>query len=252
MSYTTDLTVKDTRYLNKFYLDNFVFDKVNILDNPVDKLIKDKKKEILSNREKIDLAQEDCNNPNLSIVDNIRLQTELHHLELDQIGVKDELLALFEVKIIYAYKTLEINIKNLLVNFYEDKTISKIYQWDRLVEYFKLKNINIKNISGYNEADQLRIVNNYFKHSGNSIDSALKSITEFKNKEYLTFSECELFYNRVSASLTIFLTSLVKEINKDLYEFSANKISDLARQLALRMEKKEATELSEILLSYYE
>ena len=77
-------------------------------------------------------------------------------------------------------------------------------------------------------------------------------IEEFKDKDTLNYTDLELFYNRVKNSPNIFLTSLVSFVFQDIYTFTYDRISEMAKSLALRMDKKDAIEFSEELLKLYE
>lgn len=249
----------EQREMNKIGLDTFFHNKENILDYPVDKLIESLKIQITKayaeHNEWIELEEK---NP-----DRFReleeqanrtehtLYSQMYGYIQDAIYLEDELFALFEMKIIYAFKHLEINIKQLLFAAYQDNYINKQFKWDSIIQFLNSKNIVAKELNEYESINQLRIVNNSLKHSNKVIDQSLKNITEFKNKEALSYIELELFYNRIKKSPNIFLTSLASNVFKDVYSFTQERIFDIAQSFALRMDKKDAIEFSKELLKFY-
>jgi hypothetical protein len=180
------------------------------------------------------------------------LHSQMYGYIQDVIYLEDELFALFEMKIIYAFKHLEINIKQLLFAAYQDNYITRQFKWDAIIQFLNSKNIVAKELNGYDNINQLRNVNNSLKHSDKIIDQSIKNIEEFKDKENLNYTDLELFYNRVKKSPNIFLTSLVSFVFQDIYTFTYDRISEMAKSLALRMDKKDAIELSAELLKLYD
>lgn len=157
--------------------------------------------------------------------------------------IDDQLTALYEAKIIYSFKSLEIKIKSLLNIAYSDKLITKNHKWEGLIQFLKIKDIDITTIEGYKEVNELRSVNNNIKHNDTLTDSFLKGIKEFKGQKNFNYYNLDLFYLRVKDSPMIFLNALKSEIYKELYDFNNTKISNIAQSLALRMEKKDAEKL---------
>jgi hypothetical protein len=254
------LSVQAQRQLNQYNLDTFTHDKQNILDYPVDKLIQDLKKQVndtyVEHDKWIELEQ---NNPNRfkELDEKANLTGHSLHLQMysyiqDVIYLEDELFALFEMKVIYAFKHLEINIKQLLLAAYQENYINRQFKWDTIVSYLNSKNINAKELNDYNNINELRNVNNSLKHSDRVIDQSIKNIPEFKDKETLHYSDLEAFYNRVKNSPNFFLTSLISFVFKDLYAFPHERVSELAKSFATRMDKKDALQFVDELLKYYE
>lgn len=249
----------EIREMNKISLETFSFDKHNVLDFPIDKLIAEKKegiKQAYKNHQKwLDLLE---NEPDkFKNMDEVVQQTghSLHvqmHDEIVEVSyLEDELFALLEMKIIYSFKHLEINIKKLLTASYNDKSINKHYKWENLIEYLKMKNLDNTKIKGYKEINQLRILNNSLKHAGDFMNDDLNGIPEFKGKSVIQSEDIAKFYIRVENAPIIFLESLGNLIYNNLYEFDKSKIQEIAKSFALRMDKKDAGKLITELLSYY-
>jgi hypothetical protein len=248
------------RETNKIGLETFALNRYNILDRPVDSLI-EKLKEDLENeysehQKWIDIQD---NNPDkFEEISEIAEQTgnSIYTQMYDYIRtasyIEEELSTLFEMKIIYAFKHLEIEVKNLISASFNDKSIGKFSKWENLIQYLKSKDIDITELQDYKEVNQLRIVNNSLKHSNSQMDNNLKGIIEFKEIKSISFEILEKFYDRVKESSNAFLGSLSTAIYENLYEFDNEKIERIANSIVLRMDKNNADKLIEQLNQKYE
>lgn len=241
--------INEKRELNKMSLDSYVLDKQNVLDNPIDKIISDLGKKLKNNWKEHDewIKMEQENPEKYNDLNEIAQQTG-HSLEkqlfdyyIDNAYIEDEITALLEVKIIYAFKHFEINLKKLIKAAYEDENFDKNYKWESIKQYLSAKNIDIKEIKNYLEVNQLREINNAIKHSENYFENKeLKNrIPEFKEKKP-TIRDLYKFYNRIKKSPTIFLQSLCSEIYNDLYIFDEEKIEKISESIASRMNFNDA------------
>jgi len=247
--------INERRELDKMSLETFLFDKTNILDFDIDKLIKTKLDEI----EKIHLEFSRINESDekyeeiSELYENsgLNLREYEHSLIQDMQYYEDDAFVLYEVKIIYAYKHFEINLKKLLSSAYRDPSVKKIFHWYEFAQYLKLKGIEIKKNNQFAEIDELRIVNNALKHSGEIDKDEIKKIKEFKGKTSFKTSDLELFYSRVKDSPNSFLSSLSLEVNRNLYMFDEDRLQKIAKHFALRMEENIAIRFTEILKGFY-
>jgi hypothetical protein len=250
----------EQRQMNQINIDTFTHGRENILDYPVDKLIQDLKTQVdkaySEHNEWIDLEQ---NNPERfreleeqANQTGHSLHAQMYGYIQDVIYLEDELFALFEMKIIYAFKHLEINIKQLLFAAYQDDYINRQFKWDSIIQFLNSKQIVAKELNDYDNVNQLRNLNNSLKHSDKAIDQSIKNIPEFKDKGNMHYSDLENFYNRIKKSSNVFLASLISFVFKDLYAFNHERIIEIAKSLALRMDKTVATEFSEELMKHYE
>ncbi len=245
---------------NKFGLETFSFGKHNNLDYPIDRLIKDIKDKIdkLLN-EHDELIKLEKNNPRKYDELNEIAQQTGHSLEIQQhqtidevIYLQDELFAVYEVKIIYAFKHFEVNLKKLLNSAYKSENIEKRMKWNDLIFFLKSKDIIPKNLNDYKEVNQLRLVNNSLKHSEISTDKSIESILEFKDIKDISYENLEQFYDRIKEYPIKFLQTLSNEIYKNLYEFNDEKIKTIAKSLALRMNKDIAKKTAKELIDLYD
>lgn len=250
--------VEETRECNKISLDTFTFDKYNVIDSPIDSIIKEIKLKIERKYEEhkkwIDLQK---NDPQKFHELNEIAERTGHNLDIqmheciEEIGyLDDELYALNEMKIIYAFKHLEINLKKLLSASYGDSSVSKQFKWENLKQFVNSKEINISAVEGYIEVNKLREVNNFLKHS--DIEYApIKKIIGIKSDAKINSESLEKFYSDLKKYPNIFLISLANKIYQDLYEFDDNKLSKIANSYALRMDERTAKIMMEKLLNIY-
>ena len=245
------------REMAQFELETFPMNLSNVLDNPVDTVIESIKVKIKENNsEYAKLAKKDG-------VEELRykklnkrrsydneLQLGMFNLIEDNRYLEEELTALFEIKIIYAYKHLEINLKQLLGLAYPDEKTGKFYKWENLIQFFTLKKIEVSKIQEYKGVNQFRIVNNAIKHSGVISDQSINSIIEFTAKTEFYYDDLEKFYLRVNKLPLKFLNSLKNKIMINLFDFSNIRIKTIAKSLRQRMTKEQAACLSKELLKY--
>ena len=248
------------REQNKIGLENYVLDKTNVYDIAIDKLIDELKESIKTSKKEIDdlsLPQKESNVSNIVLEE----QSEDYVLDkdyqkyltiLDIIYNEEQLLSLVEMKIIYAFKSLEINIKKLLKAAFSLKSTNDFYKWENLVTFLKDKNINIKTeFKSYEEITQLKLVNNDIKH-GEHCKKSLNSIKEFKGADDFTYYNLDNFYKRIKKIPTTFLEELVTAIYNELYVFDENKIEKIANSFAVRMNEEDAKKLTQKINEKYD
>ncbi|GAA4883973.1 hypothetical protein GCM10023311_02850 [Flaviramulus aquimarinus] len=189
-----------------------------------------------SNTEKFNYLDELANQTGHSI--NIQIREDIE----TAMFIKDELTALFEMKIIYAFKHLEINIKKLILHHYKELPTSKP-KWYDIQRFFKKQNIPLNKIQGYTEVNELRLINNSLKHSHESVDPEILKIKEFKNGSFQNFETLESFYERVENYSAIFFTSLMEKTEKEVANFNDKKLKQIAEKATLNMNKEVAEKL---------
>jgi len=163
-----------------------------------------------------------------------------YYFQLDTIFLEDKLSALSEMNIVYAYKEFEINLKKLIGAAYGMDT-REFYKWESIISFLKSKNIKPSELNGFQEINDLRKVNNHIKHSNShEINDKIKSIAEFRELKYLRHYELTDFFNRIKNFSYTFLYSISTEIYMNLYEFDSNRLKQIARLFAVRMDKNTA------------
>jgi hypothetical protein len=165
--------------------------------------------------------------------------------------LEQELKAISEMKIIYAYKHFENKLKFLLSAAYGISK-NKLFKWEFVVEFLKEKNIDVKKVKHYSEINELRNLNNNLKHSDDiKGDTRISTIKEFKNKSFIEYDDILVFYKRIENAPSSFIYSLSDFIYNDLYIFDENRIDQEAEKIALRMSENEANILIEKLKRKY-
>ncbi|GIQ57645.1 hypothetical protein Flavo103_07810 [Flavobacterium collinsii] len=251
--------IEENRECNKMSLDTFTFDKYNVIDSPIDSIISDIKLKIKKKYDEhekwVGIHKND--HEKFKELDEIAQQSG-HSLiiqmyeYIEEIGyLEDELYALNEMKIIYAFKHLEINLKKLLSASYNDSGVNKQFKWENLKQFVNSKEIDISKINGYKEVNKLREVNNFLKHTSEIEYLPIKKIIGIKSDAKINSESLEKFYSDIKKYPNVFLQSLANKIYQDLYEFDDIKLSVIAKSYALRMDERTAKNMMKKLLSLY-
>ncbi|MCZ2084486.1 MAG: hypothetical protein LC112_09445 [Flavobacteriales bacterium] len=252
--------IYERRATSKIALETYVLDKYNSLDSPIEKVISELGKRLKKNwKEHDNWINIQNTNPEQyqKLKDNAddygnSLEQQLHFYIIEIINIEEEILALLEVQIIYAFKHFEINLKKLVRAAYNDESFDKNYKWESVKQYLNSRNINIKTIKNYAEVNQLRDLNNAIKHSETYFenDYLQKLIPEFQGKN-ISIRNLFKFYKRIKDCTNSFLHSLSLEIYNDLYNFDDEKLNSIAESLALRMDKENAEALINRIRDFY-
>lgn len=252
-----DFTIHEKREMNKISLETYTLGMEVSFDYSIDKLITELKAENQKSWKEHDgLVNLEKNKPNK--YRELLEQAERHgiHLDLQKyeyienvIFNDDQLTVLSEMKIIYAYKLLEVNIKKLLAASFSINTQS-FYRWSSLIDFLKEKNIKVSSLNGHKEIIELQTVNNSLKHS-DEMSGKVMEIMEFKKGERVTYIELNKFYERIKDFPAIFLSALINEIYNELYYFDDRKLTEIANSLILRMDKETAFKFIEKIRARY-
>ncbi len=228
-------SISESREINKLGLETFFLSiENNSYDSGITKTIDFYEKKINQIRETQNITKN---------------QEEEINDEWGIIFLEQELRAITEMKIIYAYKNFEIKLKFLIGTSYQKTDKSKMYDWRFITDFLRTRKIDIKNIKSYSDIDELRNVNNSIKHSDILESRVLPK--EFKNKKSIDYKDILAFYNRIENSPKEFITSLSNLILKDLYDFDENRINEIAESIALRLDKNSAEILVQKILEKY-
>lgn len=152
-----------------------------------------------------------------------------------EIQLYNEYLKSFaEMKIVYFFKSLEINMKTLITIAYPNVRTNSFYNWENMSTFFKSRDIIISEIIGYQETVELRKTNNCIKHR-DIISDEIKKINEFQSIEIFTQESIDLFHQRIKSKVSDFYKGLTNEVIKDLYEFDTARLENLAEEYSNRM-----------------
>jgi hypothetical protein len=152
----------------------------------------------------------------------------------------NQLYALNEMRVIYLFKDIEIEMKSLLNTAFSRVNIRKLFNWEIIATVCKENGIKLEEIDGYKEVNELRQINNSIKHSDFLDDNCL-NILGLNKPEEEDFSEgLESFCNKVEPKIAIFKEELAKKVANELYEFPKGKLDGMAQDLTERMDKEDA------------
>ncbi len=131
------------RFSAKTYLDTFTFDLYNSFETSADNEIERLTNEIKTLKtkyKKLD-SKEIKGKTEQEIMD---VEIDKHYCLIDVDYIKEEIWALIEMKIIYAFKFLEINIKKLIRTGFSETQTKDFYKWDSLNSFLKGRNIKLQ------------------------------------------------------------------------------------------------------------
>lgn len=251
-------TLHDRRELGKLALDTFPLYFDNKLDDTADATIADLLKQNdqstsnareLENLKKTDPARWEELQERVTHSE-IDLEMQIHEHLSDDFHRYGVLVAYAEMKIMYAFKQLEITINQLLKSSYPLEMKKGLNRFDDLRVFCQSKNIDVTKVDGFTEIEELRKLANVLKHSGN-MESWIGLIPEFKGKEDLYFEDLQAFYTRVRTAPMNFIKGLSGKIHDDLYDFSEERLGQLAENLVLQMDKSTAFNLIQKIGVYY-
>lgn len=174
-------------------------------------------------------------NDNIPTDDDLEIFDEMFDYHYDQNLFNEYLVSFAEMKIVYFFKSLEINMKSLIQLTYPNVKTKSFFQWENMTSFFKNRDIKISEITGYQEAIQLRKVNNCIKHT-NEISDEIKKITEFESLDLFTPKSIDVFHFRIKDKVKEFFKELTNAVIKDLYEFDLTRIENLSNEYSNRMD----------------
>ncbi len=226
------------RFSAKMYLDTFTFDLYNSFESSADtEIARLIDKFDMNKKNYIDLDRKLTKESDEQVI--LDIESEKCNCIIDIEYIREEIWALIEMKIIYSFKSLEINTKKLIRTTFSGTKTKDFYKWDILINFLKSRNIKPEDLKGFKEITQLKDVNNVLKHSGDFTEDLKNRIPEFKKKEIVSFYDLNTFYSRIKAFSIIYLEELASAIQTELYEFDEKKIDRIANNIARRMEKKD-------------
>lgn len=245
------------RNMNKVGLTMLHLDSVtNLYDMAIDDLVQKVRTDLIAEEKDIKAGHErnvDWNHLSDEEYEGTMQRENVKTQKMEYvIFLNDQLQVLLEMKIVYAFKNLEINMKSLLQKSYSLESSKDFYRWENMVKFLRQKNIAIEKLEQYSDIVELKATNNHLKHSGDNI-SSLSRIDEFKSATSVyTYNQLEAFYNRIKRRINPFLENLARAIFKDLYEFDDKKLEQFADNIKIRMEKSDGLKLAKNLQNYYE
>ena len=222
------------RESNKFGLSQFLDDlSLTSLDSSIDSLIKELSSDLSKAYELVHEAYKENNSYDLQ---------EVYLIE-------EQISSIIEMKIIHLYKGVEIHTKKIISAAFDIDT-NNMYKWDNLLSFLDGKDILYKELNGFREVNELRLVNNHLKHWIKGQKNRTSHIQEFSGKE-IDYRVLMNFYNRVKPFPIKWIIGLRDSIYDNLYVFDDNRLDELANKLVLTMDQKTMTKYVKILSSKY-
>jgi hypothetical protein len=198
----------------KMYLDLFSEDYENVADAALDKAIISQREVYKKHRENlISLTAKKARNENEAIQNEL----DQYYAKMSLTEVEDEVFALFELKIIYTYKHLEIQLGLIAQNVFDYEKEGKFSNWDVIKKFYSDGNIKFSELKSIEKIEQLRKVNNTLKHSGRFIGQKIRNIPDFKGLTHLQIEPLKKFYERVQCSPKEFISALASAIYNQLF-----------------------------------
>jgi hypothetical protein len=255
----TPAQIERKREWDRTGLQHFFLDLDNRLDPTAQKIVeelREKMEKLIASAQRLERIQKEETDRWAALQEDasrsdIDLDRQITDHYVDASYYEEELIAFAEMQIIYAYKHLEIHVNRLLKAAFSLDQPKGFYNWDAVAAFLKSKNIVTSELAYHQEFKELQAVNNMIKHGGVP-DQKVKPIREFAGEDFISAESLLAFYERVRPVPKRFLEDLCDKICQELYHFDQHKLEQIARDLALRMDKKEAMQLNELLARLYE
>jgi len=220
------------------YFDNAIQSAITKLKNEIDEN-QSNYQELEDKREQLSDEYQESGIPN---EDDFQILEELGDCSMNIGWLLENLCAISEMKIVNLYKSLEIDTKHILSQIYENTDTKQFFRWNSLIGFLRTNDIEPKKLTGYQETNQLRLVNNQIKHGGKLKDD-IKKITEFTSVETFTFESLDKFLIRIEQPVNDYFTSLSKKVYDDKYKFSDERLNKIATNYKKRMYKETINKL---------
>jgi hypothetical protein len=128
-------------------------------------------------------------------------------LKLYNETASQQLLSIYEMKVLYLYKEVEIRLKIIISNRY-DKSTKNLSSLTLISDYFTEKGVILKDIEGYADVEALRLVSNDLKHSIKINKS--RDLDEFSDLSEFNFESLEKFMLNKLYKVERFLADVVR------------------------------------------
>jgi len=133
----------------------------------------------------------------------------------NQILLDQQMAVIAEMRLVYLYKSFEIELKKLLKNAYNVSARS-LSSADKQIAFLKTKGIYVRRIAGFEEVNELRTIVNNIKH-GTELNGKAKRIPEFANSVQVIFEQGTIFYKRVAPMVNKYIEVVSEQVFKTLY-----------------------------------
>jgi hypothetical protein len=132
-----------------------------------------------------------------------------------QILLEQQMAVIAEMRLVYLYKSFEIELKKLLKIAYNVSAWALTSAEDQ-VAFLETKGINVRRITGFAEINELRTIVNNIKHVA-ELNTEAKRIPEFANSVQVIYDQGTIFYKRVAPMVNKHIEVLSEDVFKTLY-----------------------------------
>lgn len=213
----------------KYYLDTFFMSYENVADEALEKAIAFQREVYSKHRlNLISLSKRNIK----SEEEDVQTEEDKLYVKIYLHEVEAEVFALYELKIMYAYKYFEIRLKELSRNTFIDWPNNKRMTWDKTVKFYESKNIKLEELRNYLEVDQLRSMNNSLKHHDGEIEEEIKNLPEFQGINEIQVGQLKKFCERIQDAPKEFISALASTIYDQL--FKNEKSTDVSKEFDIQ------------------
>jgi len=156
---------------------------------------------------------------------------------------EEALLALEEMRLAFLFKSMEISIKEMMSIAFPKLNKKELFRWDLVTTHLKANGIPVIEITGYREANALRILNNHIKHSFASDQESIGDVACWSSDSEFTYKNLIAFYEQVKPKVIEFMENLGNAIVKAVYDLDDASIEAMADEIAGRLSTCQATAL---------
>lgn len=133
----------------------------------------------------------------------------------NQILLEQQMAVIAEMRLVYLYKSFEIELKKLLKSAY-NASARALSSADDQIAFLKTKGLYARRIAGFAEVNELRTIVNNIKH-GTELNAKAKRIPEFANSVHVIYDQGTIFYKRVAPMVNKHIEVISEQVFKTLY-----------------------------------
>jgi hypothetical protein len=164
---------------------------------------------------------------------------------------EEALLALEEMRLVFMYKSVEIAIKDMVIFAFPNLDPKEMYRWDVVKSHLKANGISIGELTGFQETNALRIINNNIKHSPDLTQESKNCLSCWRYENEFTAKNLELFCEDIKPKVIQFMECLGEAIIKSAYDFDDSKLEAIAAAIHEKLDREQVIELIEKLRTKY-
>ncbi|WP_139137196.1 hypothetical protein [Vibrio splendidus] len=170
---------------------------------------------------------------------------DISNYEYDIEMNKEQLYCFSEMKIIHLFKAYEVTMKRIVKTAYPTANERDFFNWEKLITFSRVRGVALKKLEGFDEVNQLRVVNNNIKHSAGVSSEVIRHVPFFSESRYFTLESLNEFYLTVRDCIFPFLQAMAFEFDKAVFEQSDEKLDKIVAEYSKVMSSSELKMLSE-------